>query len=155
MMLRYPLARLPGDHFGAAMYDEIAVRREAGFSVRRIAKKAHVDRNTVRRLLREAGCDPTPPSLMGPPRWPSPSQRRYDRSSASRTTCRSWRSSGASEKWAIPAARTPSTSWFGGCATWSFRGSSASRAFPESSPKSTSATCGAATTTAPTRSSTF
>lgn len=72
MTLPYPLARLPGDLSGVAMYDEmkrheIAVLHEAGFSVRRIAKKAQVDRNTVRRILREAGSDPAPPSPMGRP----------------------------------------------------------------------------------------
>ena len=72
MTLPYPLARLPDDLSGVAMYDEmkrheIAVLREAGFSVRLIAKKAHVDRNTVRRILREAGSDPGPPGPMGRP----------------------------------------------------------------------------------------
>ena len=35
---------------------QIVVLREAGLSIRQVAKRAQVDRNTVRKVLRESAC---------------------------------------------------------------------------------------------------
>lgn len=65
--------RTPSDHEeGAELYDEmkrhaIRVLHDAGLSLRQVAKKAKVDRNTVRRVLRGEPVPATPRSAMGRP----------------------------------------------------------------------------------------
>ena len=46
---------------------QIVVLREAGFSIRQVAKKAGVDRNTVRKILRDAGRGEATRSVGRPP----------------------------------------------------------------------------------------
>ena len=71
MTANYPYSSLPPIG-GSEVYDEmkrheVEVLYRAGFSVRQVAKKAEVGRNTVRRILRQGGVEPERGPRLGRP----------------------------------------------------------------------------------------
>jgi transposase len=79
MTANYPPSLVPDPLGGNAVYDElkrheIQVLYRAGFSVRQVAKKTEIARNTVRRILRQAGLEPEPGHRLGRPPLATPFQ---------------------------------------------------------------------------------
>ncbi|MGI0067411.1 MAG: IS21 family transposase [Thermoplasmata archaeon] len=76
----YPATPFPDPREGSAVYDpmkrhEILVLRQAGFSVRQVARKSKVSRNTVRRILRGGISTDVESGELGRPRVAGPFEK--------------------------------------------------------------------------------